>query len=134
MTYQIDISPTAIQDIEKHFLWIKEYSIDKAHRWVRGCYEIMLTLEKFPNRCPLAVESRYLDLPVRQLLYQKQYRILFTVREVDEPDRQGIVQIHRVLHSAQERLQDISQLFDNNDNLGIKDGDRPYWKHTVTVP
>ena len=115
MTYRIEISPTAIKDIEGHFLWIKGYSVDKAHRWVRGCYEIMLTLETFPNRCPLAIESRYMDLPIRQLIYRKQYRILFTVDEFEGQDGQGVVQIHRVLHSAQERLQDLSQLFDEDD-------------------
>lgn len=48
MTYRIEISPTAMADVEGIFLWMKDYSIDQAHRWVRGCYEIMLTLEN-PN-------------------------------------------------------------------------------------
>lgn len=43
MTYRIEISPTAMADIEDIFLWMKGYSVDQAHRWVRGCYEIMLT-------------------------------------------------------------------------------------------
>ncbi|WP_235526623.1 type II toxin-antitoxin system RelE/ParE family toxin [Nostoc piscinale] len=50
MTYRIEISPTAKADVENIFLWMKDYSVDQAHRWVRGCYEIMLTLENFPNR------------------------------------------------------------------------------------
>ena len=83
------MSPTPVADIEGIFLWIKGYSVDQAYRWVRGCYEIMLTLEKFPNRCPLAVESKYMNLPVRQLLYKKQYRILFTVGESKVQDSQG---------------------------------------------
>lgn len=110
MAYQIEISPTAIADVEELFLWLKDYSADQAHRWVRGCYETMLTLENFPNRCPLAIESQYLELSVRQLLYQKQYRILFTVREPQTQEDQGVVQIHRVRRAAQERLQDLSQL------------------------
>lgn len=108
MTYQIEISPTAIADIERIFLWYKDYSVEQAHWWVRGCYEIMLKLEKFPNRCSLATESQYLNLPIRQLLYQKQYRILFTVKEA-EP--QNIVQIHRVLRASQARLDKPEQLF-----------------------
>ncbi|WP_235526624.1 hypothetical protein [Nostoc piscinale] len=47
---------------------------------------------------------------MRQLLYKKQYRILFTVTTENDQDNQGIVQIHRVLRAAQERLQDLSQL------------------------
>ena len=108
MTYQIEISPTAISDIEKIFLWYKSYSVEQAHRWMRGCYEIMLKLENFPNRCALARESRYLNLPIRQLLYQRQYRILFTVNEVEA---MGTVQIHRVLRAAQANLEMPEQLF-----------------------
>jgi plasmid stabilization system protein ParE len=85
MTYRIEISPTAMADVEGIFLWMKGDSIDQAHRWVRGCYEIMLTLENFPNRCPLAIESQYLNYPIRQLLYKKHYRILFSVRAGDDP-------------------------------------------------
>lgn len=110
MTYRIEISPTAMADVERIFLWLKDYSVDDAHRWVRGCYAIMLTLEQFPNRCPLAPEARYLDLPVRQLLYKKRYRILFTVAATDQEDELGTVQIHRVIRTSQERLQDLSQL------------------------
>ena len=108
MTYRIEISPTAIADIEKIFLWHRDYSIDEAHRWVRGCYEIMLKLENFPNRCALAVESQYLNPPIRQLLYRKQYRILFTVQE-NRPH--NIVQIHRVLRASQARLEAPAELF-----------------------
>lgn len=115
MTYRIEISPTAKADVENIFLWMKDYSVDQAHRWVRGCYEIMLTLENFPNRCPLAIESQYLNRPVRQLLYKKQYRILFTVVTENDQASQGIVQIHRVMRAAQERLQDLAQLFGDED-------------------
>lgn len=108
MTYQIEISPTAISDIEKIFLWYRSYSVEQAHRWMRGCYEIMLKLENFPNRCALARESTYLGLPIRQLLYQKQYRILFTVREGEAI---STVQIHRVLRASQANLETEEQLF-----------------------
>ena len=53
---------------------------------------------------------------MRQLLYKKQYRILFTVRTGNAPNSQDIVQIHRVLPAAQERLQDLSQLLGDEDD------------------
>ena len=59
----------------------------------------MLTLEKFPNRCPMSPESDYMGIEVRQLLYKQQFRILFTVSETSEEDR-GIVCIHRVSHGS----------------------------------
>ncbi|BAZ79689.1 hypothetical protein PN497_20710 [Sphaerospermopsis kisseleviana CS-549] len=44
MAYRIEILPTAIADIESIFLWIKEESQERAFRWVRGCYEIILNM------------------------------------------------------------------------------------------
>lgn len=61
MAYRIEILPSAIADIESIFLWIKEDSQERAFRWVRGCYEIS----------SLAIESKYMGIEVRQLLYQK---------------------------------------------------------------
>ncbi|BAY91415.1 MULTISPECIES: type II toxin-antitoxin system RelE/ParE family toxin [unclassified Tolypothrix] len=113
MTYKVEISPTAVADIEQIFLWMRESSVDIAHRWVRGCYEIMLTLEKFPKRCPMSPESDYMGIEIRQLLYKKQFRILFTVNEIPE-ENSGIVRIHRVRHGSQDRLRDPEQLFDDN--------------------
>ncbi|MEQ8958003.1 MAG: type II toxin-antitoxin system RelE/ParE family toxin [Coleofasciculus sp. C2-GNP5-27] len=109
MVYQIEISPTAVADIERIFLWIKGDSPERAYRWVRGCYEIMLTLENFPRRCSLALESKYMGIEVRQLLYKKQFYILFTVSEA-VGEQEGIVQIHRVRRGSQQRLQSIDQL------------------------
>ncbi len=110
MAYQIEISPTTVADIENIFLWFKNDSEQRAYRWVRGCYEIMLTLENFPNRCSLASESEYLEIDVRQLLYQKQFYILFTVQEgINQGE--GIVSIHRVRRASQQRLQSKEELF-----------------------
>ncbi|MDM3851940.1 MAG: type II toxin-antitoxin system RelE/ParE family toxin [Aphanizomenon gracile PMC649.10] len=108
MAYRIEISPSAIADIESIFLWIKEESQERAFRWVRGCYEIMLTLENFPQRCSLAIESKYMGIEVRQLLYQKQFLILFTVQNLGEEE--GVVYIHRVRHGSQQRLENIQDL------------------------
>ena len=114
MTYKVEISPTAVADIEQIFLWMRDSSLDKAHQWVRGCYEILLTLEKFPNRCAMSPESEYMGIEIRQLLYKKQFRILFTVSETSEEDG-GIVRIHRVRHGSQERLRHPEQLLDDDD-------------------
>ncbi|WP_016950310.1 type II toxin-antitoxin system RelE/ParE family toxin [Anabaena sp. PCC 7108] len=110
MAYRIEISPSAIADIESIFLWIKEDSQERAFRWVRGCYEIMLTLENFPQRCSLAMESQYMEIEVRQLLYQKQFLILFTVQNIEEEE--GVVYIHRVRHGSQQKLENIQDLLE----------------------
>jgi plasmid stabilization system protein ParE len=114
MTYRVEISPTAVADIEQIFVFLRESSVDQAHRWVRGCYEIMLTLEKFPNRCPIATESKYMDIEVRQLLYKKLFRILFTVVQTEGEENTGIVRIHRIRHGSQERLRHPDELLDDD--------------------
>ena len=114
MTYQIEISPTAIQDIENIFLWLKVNAPELSYRWVRGCYEIMLKLENFPKRCPLALESQYLDIEVRQLLYKKKYRILFTITEEND-NSSGSVMIHRVRHSDRQNLETLSQFLNEEE-------------------
>ncbi|MGB7444069.1 MAG: type II toxin-antitoxin system RelE/ParE family toxin [Coleofasciculaceae cyanobacterium] len=116
MVYQIEISPTAVADIESIFLWIKEDSSERAYRWVRGCYEIMLTLENFPRRCSLALESKYMGIEVRQLLYKKQFYILFTVSEALE-EQPGIVRVHRVRRGSQQRLKSLDQLLGDDPKM-----------------
>ncbi|MEM7590942.1 MAG: hypothetical protein AAF383_05385 [Cyanobacteria bacterium P01_A01_bin.83] len=74
----------------------------------------MLKLENFPKRCPLALESQYLDIEVRQLLYAKKYRILFSINQIDK-ENSGIVQIHRVRHSYQQNIETLGELLNNEE-------------------
>jgi ParE toxin of type II toxin-antitoxin system, parDE len=79
MAYQVNISPTAIADVERVYLYLQEEAKVLADQWVVGCFEAMFTLESFPRRCPLAAESQDLGLSIHQLLYGIGYRILYTV-------------------------------------------------------
>ena len=111
MAYRVELSPTAFADIEAILLGIRQYqSLEKANQWFAGCYEAILSLEQFPERCPRAPEDDYIKKTIRQRLYKHRevYRILFTVQS--SRDGEGLVQIHRVLHSAQKRLRTESEL------------------------
>jgi len=57
----------------------------------------------------LAFKSEYMGIEVRQLLYKKQFNILFTVSEIVEQE-QGIVRIHRVRRCSQQTLKSLDQL------------------------
>jgi hypothetical protein len=57
------------------------------------------------------LESEYLDIEIRQLLYEKKYRILFSIAD-DENARS--VKIHRVRHSSQQSFDSLKQLLDND--------------------
>jgi len=58
--------------------------------------DAILSLENFPNRCPLAPESEDIGREIRQFLY-KRHRILFGVTG-------DVVQVFRIRHTARNKL------------------------------
>ncbi|NEP79825.1 MAG: type II toxin-antitoxin system RelE/ParE family toxin [Okeania sp. SIO3C4] len=56
----------------------------------------MLSLEIFPNRCPIAPESADIGREIRQLIYKK-HRILFVVTG-------QVVQVLRIRHTPQDSI------------------------------
>ena len=102
MVYLVEISPSAFNDAEAAFLQMRKESPSYADQWFNGFLEAIVSLENFPNRCPLAPESGELRIDLRQLIYGK-YRILFWVL-LESRTNDGTVQILRVRHQAQERL------------------------------
>ena len=112
MAYRIDISQPATADAENAFLWIRAESEEKAARWFRGLLKAVNSLGKFPERCPLAPESRAFLVEVRQLLYGKgrrQYRILFGI-SIDPDTGENVVLIYRIRHGAQRYLEGLEIL------------------------
>lgn len=109
MDYRVELSPTAIADLDNLYQWIAEQSVERAASWLEGCYQAIVSLERFPERCSLAIESEAIGMEIRQLVYQRTTRILFTI--VGSTGEQGgVVQVHRVRRSAQRRLQQRNEL------------------------
>ena len=82
--WTVIVEPPAQQDIEAAYLWIEERDAEAANRWFNSIYEIIRSLELFPERCPLAPETRFFDREIREAFHgrrQYKYRILFTVTE-----------------------------------------------------
>ena len=82
--YQVIILPSAENDIGDAYEWIAERDEDAAIRWYNRLAELMLSLETFPDRAPLAPESKFLQREIRERFHgrrQHKYRILFTVAE-----------------------------------------------------
>lgn len=80
MAYRVEISRPALEDAEKTYLWLKIKSEERANQWFKGLVEATNSLKNFPNRCPIAPETRSFLIEIRQLLYGKgqyQYRIFF---------------------------------------------------------
>lgn len=112
MAYRVDISQPAATDAENAFLWIRAESEQRAAAWFRGLLKAVNSLEKFPERCPVAPESRAFLIEVRQLFYGKgrqQYRILFGI-SIDPDTDQNVVLIYRIRHGAQRYLEGLEIL------------------------
>jgi plasmid stabilization system protein ParE len=80
--YRVIIQPPAAAEMDGAYLWIAERAPESATKWFNGLEAAIYALEDFPQRCPLAEESKAFDLEIRQLVYGKRvgaYRILFTI-------------------------------------------------------
>jgi plasmid stabilization system protein ParE len=98
--YRVVIQPPAIAEMDDAYLWIAERAPDSATKWFNGREEAIYGLENFPQRCPLAEESKAFDVEIRQLVYGKRvgaYRILFTIVE-------DAVHVLHVRHGRRKRL------------------------------
>lgn len=112
MTYRVNISEPAAKDAENAYLRIRTESPEKASAWFQGLLKAIMSLEKFPERCTVAPESRAFLVEVRQLLYGKrrqQYRILFGVSINPDTD-ENVVLIYRIRHGAQRYLEGLEGL------------------------
>ena len=114
--YEVRLSETAEAEIDDAVLYLARFSARAAERWHAGLLEAVQSLSYLPRRCPLAPENSLFDREVRQLIYRRgrtAYRLLYAIFEAtnDEP---AFVQIMRVRHGAQRRLNDPPDADDSN--------------------
>jgi plasmid stabilization system protein ParE len=82
--WDVIVERPAQRDIAEARLWLADRNPAAADRWFNSIYVTIGSLEIFPERCPLAPESRSLSAEIREILHgrrQHKYRILFTVSE-----------------------------------------------------
>ncbi len=97
-TYDVAFTPDAQKDMIEHTRYIAQQNQDEhyAIRWYQGMYEMIMGLQKLPNRHPYARENNAFHQIVRQAGYQS-HRVIYTIHE-DE----GKVVIHRVWHTSKD--------------------------------
>ncbi len=81
-TFGVIITEPAERDIEEAFRWVAADNEQAAFRWYNRLLETIHSLEKLPERCPLAPESKYFKGEIRQILHGRRrhkYRILFDI-------------------------------------------------------
>lgn len=80
--WNVIVELPAQRDIAEAYLWLAEREPDAADRWFNSIYSTIGSLEIFPERCPLAPESKTLRTEIREIFHgrrQHKYRILFMV-------------------------------------------------------
>jgi len=82
--WSVIVELPAQRDIAEAHLWLAKREPDAAERWFNSIYDTIGSLEIFPERCPLAPESKTLRTEIREIFHgrrQHKYRILFLVTE-----------------------------------------------------
>jgi plasmid stabilization system protein ParE len=84
MKYQVIFTEPAATTIEENAVWwARERSADQASRWYDGIRAAILSLDEFPQRCPLAPENDRFPYELRDLYFglgsRPTHRIIFTI-------------------------------------------------------
>jgi len=94
--YRVEVTARAEADIEEAYAWYAERSPESAARWDGELSRAINTLERFPERCPVAfLESEAVGLDIRRLVVGRYNAFL----HVDG----GTVYILTVRHGARKR-------------------------------
>jgi plasmid stabilization system protein ParE len=100
VTFTVEITETALRELESSFRRIEEQAPIAAARWRDSMLKAAESLADKPKRCPLAPESSFHPVELRHMIVgnrRSAYRLLFEIRG-------RTVVILRVRHSAQELL------------------------------
>ena len=101
MAYRVDVARSAEGELEALYLWVIERAPQQGAAWFNGLERAVLSLDRPPERCPVASESIDPDHPVRVRSYGRRphvYRIFFTVDHSTE-----VVRVVHVRRGARQR-------------------------------
>ena len=98
MAYVVNITLRAERDLELLYEQLDAADSDGARKWYEGLKKQILSLEEFPNRCPVTPEKKTL----RHLLYGRGhgvYRVIYRVLE-----KRKVVEVLHVRHGARKKF------------------------------
>lgn len=98
MRYEVVVQPVAEAELEEAYRYIWKDSPERAARWRVRLLAKAETLNRLPQRCPLAPENDAFPDEIRQLVYGS-YRLLFTILETKRE-----VHVVHIRHGKRRRL------------------------------
>jgi toxin ParE1/3/4 len=102
MAYHIEFADRATRDLEALYVEKNAAESQAASRWYNGLEGAVCGLAIYPDRCPVAPESRKLRRELRHLLYGKKPHVYRVIYQVDE--RRQTVWVLTVRHGARRKL------------------------------
>jgi plasmid stabilization system protein ParE len=98
MAYEVRLTRRARRDLDNLDRDIDARGSGSALIWYRGLRKAILTLEPYPNRCPVTPESS----SFRHLLHGRKPHVYRVIYRVMEDHR--VVEVLHVRHGAMERF------------------------------
>jgi plasmid stabilization system protein ParE len=102
MRFRVEIATSAQADLEQLYLWVIERAPHRGRAWFNGLERAILSLDRHPDRCPVAPEGLDTAHPVGVFHYGRKphvYRVFFTVDQAA-----GAVRVVHVRHGARRPL------------------------------
>ncbi len=93
--YQVDIKPTAENDLETRYLQIADESPQNALSWYLDMISAIEKLDSLAERCPIAPEDKDIQRGIRHLIIVN-YRVLYIIND-------AIVEVLHVRHDRHGR-------------------------------
>ena len=103
MAYRVELTKSAETDLDELYLWVVERAPSQGAAWFNGLEDAIDSLDRHPERCPVAPEGFEPGRPVRVLHYGRArhiYRVLFWI---DRAER--IVHVLHVRRGARHTAQ-----------------------------
>lgn len=118
MNYKVRVQRLAGVDLRDAYEWARQHAPHTANEWLDRFQEAIASLEKFPERCPVAAESRKADIELRVLLFGRRPSVFRVIFHIDG----AVVRVLRI-RRAQRRFLTRGQIAeatrpDDNPELG----------------
>jgi toxin ParE1/3/4 len=102
MAYRVELSRRAQQDLDDLHARVSADDSTAGAAWLEHLQDALDSLEEFPRRCPLAVESKSFGLQLRHLIYggsRSAYRIIYQIDELHK-----VVGVVTIRHGAMDEF------------------------------
>jgi plasmid stabilization system protein ParE len=99
MAYRVEFTPRAISDLDKLYEWAVRSAPVQGPLWYERLERAILSLERFPERCPVVEVLSTARRVIRQLLVGRK-RNVYCVYFIVLHDRVVVLHVRHVRHRA----------------------------------